>query len=306
MAEKVLIIGGGPAGLSAAIYTAREGFEPLVIAGFNAGGQLLLTTVVENFPAFPDGINGPDIISQMRRQAERFGARFIDTNVSAVDLQSRPFKVTADDRTYEAQSLIIATGANAKMLGLESESKFIGRGVSSCATCDGALFKGKDVVVVGGGDTAMEDSHFLTRFANSVTIVHRRDSFRASKIMQDRVLKNPKVKVVWDSEVVEILGDSKVKGIKLRNSKTGEQSELKCDGVFIAIGYSPNTEMLKGKLKTDELGYLVTKDEVLTEIEGVYVAGDVSDRFYRQAATASGSGVKAALHVREYLMNMER
>ncbi|MDE1823088.1 MAG: thioredoxin-disulfide reductase [Candidatus Micrarchaeota archaeon] len=306
MAEKVLIIGGGPAGLSAAIYAAREGFEPLVIAGFNAGGQLLLTTVVENFPAFPNGVNGPDIISLMRKQAEKFGARFIDTNVSAVDLDSRPFKVTTDDKTYEAHSLIIATGANAKMLGLDSETRFMGKGVSSCATCDGPFFKGKNVIVVGGGDTAMEDSLFLTKFAESVTIIHRRDSFRASKIMQERVLKNPKVKVLWNMEVLEILGNSKVTGIRLKNNKTNEESELECDGVFVAIGYSPNTEAFKGKLKTDELGYLATKDEVLTEIEGVYVAGDVSDRFYRQAATASGSGVKAALHVREYLMKMEK
>ncbi|MEM3839339.1 MAG: thioredoxin-disulfide reductase [Candidatus Micrarchaeaceae archaeon] len=301
MAEKVIILGGGPAGLSAAIYTAREQFNPLVIAGFNSGGQLLLTTIVENIPGFPEGIMGPDLVARMRRQAERFGARIIDADATAVDLKSRPFKVTADGKTYEAESIVIATGANAKWLGLESEKKYIGHGVSSCATCDGAFFKNKDVIVVGGGDTAMEDSIFLTRFANSVTIVHRRDSFKASKIMAERALSNPKIKVIWNSVIEEITGDSVVKGVRIRNLADGKITEMPIEGVFIAIGYSPNTKVFEGQLELDSRGYIVTKDEVLTNIDGVYVAGDVADHFYRQAATAAGSGVKAALRVREYL-----
>lgn len=301
MAEKVIILGGGPAGLSAAIYTAREGFTPLVVSGFKAGGQLMLTTTVENFPGFPKGVEGPDIVRLMREQAERFGARFIDDDATEVDLSKKPFKVVVASKNYEADSLIIATGANSKMLGLESEKKLVGRGVSTCGTCDGPLFKNKDVVVVGGGDTAMEDSLFIAKFAKSVTIVHRRDKFKASKIMQERVLSNPKIRVLWNNEVVEILGKEKVTGIRLRDTAANKTQEIPIDGVFIAIGYSPNTELFRGQLKTDDIGYLVTRDEVLTDVEGIFVAGDVSDRFYRQAATASGSGVKAALHVREYL-----
>ncbi len=305
MVEKVIILGGGPAGLSAAIYTAREGFRPLVISGFNPGGQLLLTALVENIPGFPEGIMGPDIIAQMRKHAEKFGARFIDANATAVDLKAKQFKVTADDKVYETETLIIATGANAKWMGLESEQRFVGRGVSSCATCDGALYKDKSVIVVGGGDTAMEDAIFLTRFASSVTIVHRRDSFRASKIMADRVLKNPKIKVIWNSAVEEIRGDQKVRSVVIKNVASNKKSEMPIDGIFVAIGYTPNTQLFKGQLPLDDLGYLVTREEVETEIKGVYVAGDVADRFYRQAATASGSGVKAALRVREYLQNKE-
>ena len=301
MVENVIILGGGPAGLSAAIYTAREGFEPLVIAGFNAGGQLLLTTVVENFPGFPEGIMGSDIIQRMREQAQKFGTRFIDANATTVDFGKRPYTVTAEGKTYEAKCVIIATGANAKWLGIPSEQKFIGHGVSSCATCDGALFRNKDVIVVGGGDTAMEDSLFLTRFAKSVTIVHRRDEFRASRIMADRVKSNPKIKIIWNSAIDEILGDKTVTGVRIKNVVTNGTTEMRIDGVFVAIGYAPNTEVFKGKLKLNEKGYIVTNDEVLTDIEGVYVAGDVADWFYRQAATASGSGVKAALHVRAYL-----
>lgn len=304
MVEKLIILGGGPAGLSAAIYTAREGFDPLVIAGFNAGGQLLLTTVVENFPGFPEGIMGPDIIVKMRKQAEKFGARSIDANATAIDLSKRPYRVTADEKTYEAECIIIATGANAKWLGLESERRFMGKGVSSCATCDAAFFKNKDVIVVGGGDTAMEDSLFLTRFAKSVTIVHRRDEFRASKIMTERVKSHPKIKIIWNSAIEEIKGGVHVESVWIKNLVTNQVAEMKIDGVFVAIGYTPNTEIFKGQLKLDDLGYIVTKDEVLTDLEGVYVAGDVADRFYRQAATASGSGVKAALHAREYLQRM--
>lgn len=305
MVEKLLIIGGGPAGLSAAIYASREGFNPLVIAGMNAGGQLLLTSVVENFPGFPDGVDGPVIIDLMRKQAEKFDTRFVDQNVTKVDFAKRPFKVFTEDAEYEADSVIIATGANAKWLGIESEKKLIGKGISSCATCDGPFFKNKDVVVVGGGDTAMEDSLFLTKFVNSITIVHRRGELRASKIMQERVKSNKKIKFVWDSVIDEVLGDEKVVGVRLKNLKTSATSEMKADGIFVAIGYSPNTAMFNGQVNLDEQGYINAEDEVKTNIDGVFVAGDVADKVYRQAATASGSGVKAALLAREYLLNLD-
>lgn len=304
MVEKVIIIGSGPAGLAAAVYTAREGFEPLVIGGYEAGGQLILTTLVENIPGFPEGIQGPEFVQMMTKQAEKFGARILNKDVSSVDLKSKPFKIVADNKTYEAESVIIATGANAKMLGLESEQAFMGRGVSTCATCDGAFFKGKNVIVVGGGDTAMEDSLFLTRFASSVTIVHRRDSFRASKIMQDKVLANPKIKVVWNSTIEEIKGDSKVKSVLLKNLVNNKPSEMQIDGVFLAIGYEPTTKLFAGQIDLDEQRYIVGKDEVKTNIEGVFVAGDVADKVYRQAATAAASGVKAAIRVRAYLSGM--
>ncbi len=300
MTEKLIIIGSGPAGLSAAIYTAREGYGPLLIGG-TSGGQLELTSVVENFPGFPGGINGPDLIEVMRKQAEEFGTRFIDEVVTAVDLDSKPMAVSIGEEVYYTESIIIATGANAKWLGIASEKQFIGRGVSSCATCDGPFFKGKKVIVVGGGDTAMEDSLFLTKFAESVTIVHRRDAFRASKVMQDRVLSNPKINVLWNTGIGEIKGDKVVRSVELKNLITGESSELPVDGVFVAIGYMPNTEIFKGKLDLDEAGYIITEDEVMVKKRGVFVAGDVSDRFYRQAVTASASGVKCALRVREYL-----
>lgn len=305
MVEKVIIIGSGPAGLSAAIYTAREGFKPLVLAGSTGGGQLELTTVVENFPAFPEGVMGPELVQKMKKQSERFGTRFVYEDVSSVDFSSRPFKITAGGNEYETESVIIATGANAKMLGIESEKRFIGRGVSTCGTCDGPFFKGKEVIVVGGGDTAMEDANFITNFANSVTIVHRRDSFRASKIMQDRTSANRKIKVIWNSAVEEILGDQKVTGVRLKNLETGQISEMPIDGVFMAIGYAPNTTVFRGKMKLDDQGYIITNDEVLTDIEGVYVAGDVADKVYRQAITASSSGVKCALHVREYIAKLD-
>lgn len=304
MAEGVIIIGSGPAGLSAALYTAREDFKPLVITGVNAGGQLLLTTTVENYPAFPDGVQGAELIDLMRKQAEKFGTRFIADDVIGVDFSSRPFKIKTHSGQYEANSLIVATGASAKWLGIESEKKFIGKGVSSCATCDAPFFKNKNVIVVGGGDTAMEDSLFLTKFVNSVTIVHRRDQFRASKIMQERVLSNQKIKVVWDSGIDEIIGNDKVSGVKIRNLKTDQVTEMGIDGIFVAIGYAPNTKFLEGSLPLDDKGYIITKEEVETDIEGVFVAGDDADHIYRQAATAAGSGVKAALKVREYLQNM--
>ena len=271
----------------------------------NAGGQLLLTSVVENFPGFPDGVDGPVIIDLMRKQAEKFDTRFVDQNVTKVDFAKRPFKVFTEDAEYEADSVIIATGANAKWLGIESEKKLIGKGISSCATCDGPFFKNKDVVVVGGGDTAMEDSLFLTKFVNSITIVHRRGELRASKIMQERVKSNKKIKFVWDSVIDEVLGDEKVVGVRLKNLKTSATSEMKADGIFVAIGYSPNTAMFNGQVNLDEQGYINAEDEVKTNIDGVFVAGDVADKVYRQAATASGSGVKAALLAREYLLNLD-
>jgi len=302
MVEDVIIIGSGPAGLTAAIYAARDGFKPLLISGTAAGGQLMLTTTVENFPGFQEGIYGSELMDNMRRQAEKFGVRFIDGDATAVDLSSRPFKVTASGQTFEALSVIIATGASARWLDIPSEKKFIGRGVSSCATCDGAFFKNKNVIVVGGGDTAMEDSIFLTQFANSVTVVHRRDSLRASKIMQERAFANPKIKFIWNSVVDEVLGDTKVTGVKLKNVNTGEITEMPIDGVFVAIGYSPNTAIFKGFLELDEQGYIKTIDEVKTNIEGVFVAGDVADRVYKQAITAAGAGAKAALEARAYIM----
>ena len=304
MAEDLIIIGSGPAGLTAAIYTAREDFKPLVITGLSSGGQLLLTTKVENYPAFPDGIDGPELVESMRKQAEKFGARFANEDVVDIDFSSKPIKIKTSSGEYEANAVIIATGASAKWLGIPSEQKYIGKGISGCATCDAPFFKGKNVVVVGGGDTAMEDSLFLTKFVESVTIVHRRGEFRASKIMQGIVLSNPKIKVIWDSEVAEVLGNGKVTGVKIKNVKSGEVTEMNVDGVFVAIGYAPNTKFLQGKLKLDEQGYIITKDEVLTDIEGVFVAGDVSDRKYRQAITAAGSGSKAALEARAYIQEL--
>ncbi len=306
MVEKVMILGSGPAGLSAAIYAAREGFEPVVIRGHNPGGQLILTTLVENIPGFPQGVIGADYIKLLNDQAKKFGTRFVDDDVTKVDLTRRPFKIFVENNEYEANSVIIATGANPRWLGIESEKRFIGRGVSNCATCDGSFFKGKDVIVVGGGDTAMEDSLFLTMFVNSVTIVHRRDGFRASKIMQDRVLTNPKIKVAWNSVITEIKGDAKVKSVVIKNLQTGQSSELNIDGVFMAIGYDPNSKMFHGQLKLDDQGYIVAHDEVKTDIDGVFVAGDVADRTYRQAVVAAGSGVKAALEARAYLLKISK
>ncbi len=304
MVEDIIIIGSGPAGLTAALYTAREVFNPLVISGMAAGGQLLLTNEVENYPGFPDGVLGPELMDMMRKQAGRFGARFVDGDATAADFKSRPYKVSVGSQTFEANCVIVATGASANWLGIESERKFIGKGVSSCATCDAPFFKDKSVIVVGGGDTAMEDSIFLTKFASSVTIVHRRDQFRASNIMQERAKSNPKIKFIWNSIVEEIKGAAKVSAVKLRNLVTNEVTEMPIDGVFVAIGYSPNTAIFKDQLELDGKGYIVTRDEVETGLEGVYVAGDVADFKYRQAITASGSGAKAALHAREYILKM--
>ncbi len=302
MPENVLILGAGCAGLSAAIYAARENFKPLVIAGPAYGGQLVLTTLVENYPGFPEGVQGPDLMLQMKKQAEKFGARFVEEEVESVDFSSRPFKVKTASNRYEAMSVIIATGASARMLGIPSELKYMGGGLSTCATCDAPFYKNKDVVVVGGGDTAVGDADFLTRFAKSVTVIHRRNEFRASKIMQERLLKNEKVKVLWNSVVEEILGDGgKVNGARIKNVQTNETQVVRTDGVFMAIGNAPSTKFLVGKLKLDERGYVIAKDEVFTEVEGVFVAGDVSDGVYMQAVTAASGGVKAALQMRAYL-----
>ncbi len=305
MVENVIIIGSGPAGLSAALYTAREGFGPLVIAGTDEGGQLILTTVVENYPAFPDGIDGTELINRMRKQAEKQGARFEHGYVKDVDFSSRPFKVFTETGVHEAKCVIVCSGASSVWLGLESETRFRGRGVSSCATCDAPLFKNKDVVVVGGGDTAMEDSLFLTKFANSITILHRRDEFRASKVMQKRVLSNSKIKVVWNTIVEDIKGSTKVESVSTKNVKTGERLEIKTDGVFVAIGHKPNTDFLKGKLDLDGNGYVVVSNSIETKIKGVYVGGDVADPVYKQAITAAGTGTMCALKVREFLQNDE-
>ena len=303
MVENVIIIGSGPAGLTSAIYTSREEFSPLVISGTNAGGQLLLTSSVENYPAFPDGILGPDLITLMRKHAEKFGARFAEGDVISVDFKGNPLKIKTTYGNYESKTVIVATGASAKWLGIPSESSFIGKGVSSCATCDAPFFKNKSVVVVGGGDTAMEDSLFLTKFVKSVTIVHRRNEFRASKIMQERVLSNQKVSVIYNAVVEEVKGDMKVRSVVIRDVETNKTSELQTDGVFVAIGHTPNTNFLTGQLELDSKGFIVTTEEVKTAIPGVFVAGDAADKKYRQAITAAGSGAKAALEVREYLQN---
>ena len=295
MVEKVIILGSGPAGLSAAIYTAREGFEPLVISGYNGGGQLILATLVENIPGFPDGVMGPEFMEMLMKQARKFGARFVEKDATQVDLKSKPIKVVVEDQVYETSSLIIATGANAKMLGIESENKFLGRGVSTCSTCDAAFYRGKKVIVVGGGDTAMEEALFLTRFAAEVTIVHRRDAFRASKILQERVMSNPKIKILWNSTIEEIKGDKTVSSAVIKDIRDSQMREIPIDGVFLAIGHEPNSRLLQGQLRIDEQGYIVPKGDVKTDIEGVFVAGDVADKVYRQAGTATGSGVKERL-----------
>ena len=303
--ENVIIIGSGPAGLTAALYMAREDFTPLVITGNNSGGQLLMTSSIENFPAFPNGINGADLVDLMKKQAERFGSRFVRRDVTSVDFNTNPLRVMVDSDEYLAKSVIVASGASSKWLNIPSERKFIGRGVSSCATCDAPFFKNKNVLVVGGGDTAMEDSIFLAKFAKSVTIVHRKSRFRASKIMQERVMSEPRINIIWNSTVEEILGYSKVTGVKLLDSETGEIAVKEVEGVFLAIGNIPNTKYLVGSLALDTQGYVLTKNEVKTDVEGVFVAGDVGDRRYRQAVTAAASGAKAALEDREYLQNLK-
>jgi len=297
----VIIIGSGSAGYTAAIYACRAGRKTLILAGSIPGGQLMITSDVENFPGFPEGVLGPELMEKLRRQAEKFGPEIIYDDVSFVDFSSRPFKVVAGGKSYEGKSVIIATGANAKWLGLPSETKFRGRGVSSCATCDGFFFKGKDVVTIGGGDTAMEEATFLANITNSVTIVHRRDALRASKIMQERATANPKIHFVWDSTIKEITGDDKVTGVQLHNLKSGKDSHVNAEGVFVAIGYEPNTGFLKGKVELDSQGYVVTRKDTETSVPGVFAAGDVRDHKYRQAVTAAADGCMAAIDADRFL-----
>ena len=297
----VIIIGSGPAGLTAAIYSSRLQLRTLVVAGAMWGGQLMLTMEVENFPGFKEGILGPDLMDTMRRQAEGFGAEMIFEDATAVDFSSKPFKVTVGSEVYQGKSVILATGASARWLGLESEARLRGRGVSVCATCDAAFFKDKKAVVVGGGDTAMEEALALSKFVREVKVIHRRDELRASKILQERVFKNPKIDIVWDSTVQEILGKQKVEGVRLKKVDSDEEFELALDAVFIAIGYKPNTEIFKGQVQLDEKGYVVANNGTETSVAGVFAAGDVHDYRYRQAITAAGEGCKAALDAEKYL-----
>ncbi len=302
MSEKVLIIGSGPAGLTAAIYAARADLDPLMIEGFERGGQLMLTTDVENYPGVPDGVMGPELMEQFRKQAERFGTRIVSSNVSRVDFSQRPFKVWVDDDEYQADTVIISTGASARWLDVPGEAQLRGFGVSACATCDGFFFRDKEIAVVGGGDSAMEEALFLTKFASKVTIIHRRDEFRASKIMARRALEHPKIEVIWDSVVEEVVGDGAVSGLKLHNVKTDERFDLAVDGLFVAIGHTPNTSVFKGQIDLDDAGYIVTPPGTTrTSVEGVFAGGDVVDKVYRQAITAAGMGCQAAIDAERWL-----
>lgn len=300
--HNVVIIGSGPAGLTAAIYAARANLSPLLIEGWQSGGQLTTTTEVENFPGFAKGIMGPELMKEMRAQAERFGTLFQTGDVTSVDFQKRPFRIVVDgEQTVEAKTLIIATGASPITLGLPNEGRLWGHGVSSCATCDGFFFKGKELVVVGGGDSAMEEATFLTKFATKVSIVHRRDKLRASKIMQDRAMKNERIAFVWNTVVEDVLGSNVVTGVRLRNIITGKVWDLSCAGLFLAIGHRPNTTLFSGQLEMDSTGYLITRQGTATSVPGVFAAGDVQDAHYRQAVTAAGSGCMAAMDAERFL-----
>ena len=304
--EKLIIIGSGPAGLTAAIYAARGNLTPLVVAGREVGGQLMLTTDVDDFPGFKDGIQGPELMDNMRRQTERFGTRFINEDVVSVNFSKKPYIIQTETQKLQAQAVILATGASAMWFGLPSEQRLIGRGVSACAVCDAPFFKDKKVIVVGGGDTAMREANHLSKFCERVTVVHRRDQLRAQAALQELVKGKPNINFIWNTVMEEILGQDKVTGVKLKNTQTGEISTLQVDGVFIAIGHKPNTDFLKGQLDLDEKGYVILKNETHTSVPGVFVAGDVADYHYRQAVTAAGMGCKAAMDAEEYLENISK
>ena len=300
----VIIIGSGPAGYTAAIYAARANLSVLMLQGYQVGGQLMLTSDVENYPGYEEGILGPSMMEKFEAQARRFGTEMIPEDVISIDFIKRPFEVTTYSDEYQARAIIISTGASAKWLGLPSEQRLQGRGVSACATCDGFFFKNKDVAVIGGGDTAMEEATFLTRYTSHVTVIHRRDTLRASKIMQDRAFKNPKISFMWDTDVTEVLGDDEVTGLRLRNVKTGEESTLPVQGFFLAIGHKPNTDLFKGIIDMDKVGYIVPVEHTMTNIPGVFAAGDVSDHRYRQAVTAAGDGCRAAIDAERWLESL--
>ena len=305
---KIIIIGSGAAGLTSALYTSRANLDPLVIEGIQPGGQLTITTDVENFPGFPEGILGPELMDRMHKQVERFGAKFIYGTVTRADLQKTPLALEVEGKKMTCDALIIASGATAKLLGLESESKLMGHGVSACATCDGFFFRDKEIAVIGGGDSAMEEATFLTKFASKVTIIHRRDELRASAIMQERALQNPKIEFLWNKTITEFLGNSTtgLEGLRLKDTQTGEESDFKCQGAFLAIGHVPNTEIFKGQLDLDDKGYIITQPKsTRTNLKGVFAAGDVQDSIYRQAITAAGSGCMAALDAQHFLEELE-